>query len=299
MGQQGAGRGDGAAAHRGQCALDKGSRPAARPVRPRMPVPAYSVGCGLRPVRRQRRGSSSCALWAVLACRWQSASRCSSFASASPRCVNWALRFCSANSRVSASASAASSVSAAARAAFRLSSWVRRLCACAAASRAASRAFGLLAAEGVQRVIGLWGALRLRHLRGQGIQLCSVPGVAVGLGAGSIQCGLCGGKSLPDGQPVAAPAAAPAAAPSCCCTVSSWASVACRAVPASSSAAACRAVRVSSKRASAVSGTVWRTGRAAPGVRVLRAENCSPPSRLSSFGVLGGALLVQRGGFGL
>ncbi len=54
--------------------------------------------------------------------------------------------------------------------------------------------FGLLAAEGVQRVIGRKGALRLRHLRGQGIQLCSVPGVAVALGAGSVQCGLCGGK---------------------------------------------------------------------------------------------------------
>ena len=54
--------------------------------------------------------------------------------------------------------------------------------------------FGLLAAEGVQRVIGCKGALRLRHLRGQGIQLRSVPGVAVGLGASSIQCGLCSGK---------------------------------------------------------------------------------------------------------
>ena len=50
--------------------------------------------------------------------------------------------------------------------------------------------FGLLAAEGVQRVIGRKGALRLRYLRGQGIQLRSVPSVAVGLGAGSIQCGL-------------------------------------------------------------------------------------------------------------
>ena len=54
--------------------------------------------------------------------------------------------------------------------------------------------FGLLAAEGVQRVIGCKGALRLGHLRGQGIQLRSVPGVAAGLGAGGIQCGLCGGK---------------------------------------------------------------------------------------------------------
>ena len=54
--------------------------------------------------------------------------------------------------------------------------------------------FGLLTAEGVQRVIGRKGALRLRHLRGQGIQLRSVPGVAAGLGAGGIQCGLCGGK---------------------------------------------------------------------------------------------------------
>ena len=54
--------------------------------------------------------------------------------------------------------------------------------------------FGLLAAEGVQRVIGRKGALRLRHLRGQGIQLRSVPSVAVGLGAGSVQCGFCGGK---------------------------------------------------------------------------------------------------------
>ena len=54
--------------------------------------------------------------------------------------------------------------------------------------------FGLLTAERVQRVIGCKGALRLRHLRGQGIQLRSVPGVAAGLGAGGIQCGLCGGK---------------------------------------------------------------------------------------------------------
>ena len=44
--------------------------------------------------------------------------------------------------------------------------------------------FGLLAAEGVQRVIGRKGALCLRHLRGQGIQLRSVPGVAVGFGVG-------------------------------------------------------------------------------------------------------------------
>ena len=50
--------------------------------------------------------------------------------------------------------------------------------------------FGLLTAERVQRVIGRKGALRLRYLRGQGIQLRSVPSVAVGLGAGSIQCGL-------------------------------------------------------------------------------------------------------------
>ena len=54
--------------------------------------------------------------------------------------------------------------------------------------------FGLLTAERVQRVIGRKGALRLCHLRGQGIQLRSVPGVAAGLGAGGIQCGLCGGK---------------------------------------------------------------------------------------------------------
>ena len=61
--------------------------------------------------------------------------------------------------------------------------------------------FGLLAAEGVQRVIGRKGALRLRHLCGQGIQLRSVPGVAVGLGAGGVQCGFCGGKlCLPGSQ---------------------------------------------------------------------------------------------------
>ena len=61
--------------------------------------------------------------------------------------------------------------------------------------------FGLLTAEGVQRVIGGKGALRLRHLRGQGIQLRSVPGVAVSFGAGSIQCGFCGGKlCLPGSQ---------------------------------------------------------------------------------------------------
>ena len=61
--------------------------------------------------------------------------------------------------------------------------------------------FGLLAAEGVQCVIGRKGALRLRHLRGQEIQLRSIPGVAVGFGAGSVQCGLCSGKlCLPGGQ---------------------------------------------------------------------------------------------------
>ena len=61
--------------------------------------------------------------------------------------------------------------------------------------------FGLLAAEGVQRVIGRKGALCLRHLRGEGIQLRSVPGVAVGFGAGGVQCGPCGGKlCLPGGQ---------------------------------------------------------------------------------------------------
>ena len=54
--------------------------------------------------------------------------------------------------------------------------------------------FGLLAAEGVQRVIGGKGALRLRHLRGQDIQLRGVPSVAVSFGAGGVQCGLCGGK---------------------------------------------------------------------------------------------------------
>ena len=54
--------------------------------------------------------------------------------------------------------------------------------------------FGLLAAEGVQRVIGRKGALRLRHLRGQGIQLRSVSSVALSFGAGSVQCGFCGGK---------------------------------------------------------------------------------------------------------
>ena len=54
--------------------------------------------------------------------------------------------------------------------------------------------FGLLTAERVQRVIGRKGALRLRHLRSQGIQLCSISGVAVGLGAGGVQCGSCGDK---------------------------------------------------------------------------------------------------------
>ena len=61
--------------------------------------------------------------------------------------------------------------------------------------------FGLLTAERVQRVIGRKGALRLRHLRGQGIQLRSVPGVAVSFGAGGVQCGFCGGKlCLPGSQ---------------------------------------------------------------------------------------------------
>ena len=54
--------------------------------------------------------------------------------------------------------------------------------------------FGLLAADRVQRVIGRKSALRLRYLRGQGVQLRSVPGVTGGFGAGSVQCGPCGGK---------------------------------------------------------------------------------------------------------
>ena len=57
-GAAGRGQGDGYCRTPGRVRPRSGSRPAVRPVRPRMPVPAYSAGCGLRPVRRQRRGSS-------------------------------------------------------------------------------------------------------------------------------------------------------------------------------------------------------------------------------------------------
>ena len=158
--------------------------------------------------------------------------------------------------------------------------------------------FGLLAAEGVQCVIGRKGALRLRYLRGQGIQLRSISGVAVGFGAGSVQCGLCGGKlCLPGSQLLRQPLRL------CGGTqlllyfiqlrfggVQGGASFfQRRSLPCGQS------VQQSKRR---FRYSLSAQGAQRLGVWVLRAE-LQPAQQAVQSGVLGGALLVQRGGFGL
>ena len=157
---------------------------------------------------------------------------------------------------------------------------------------------GLLAAEGVQRVIGCKGALRLGHLRGQGIQLRSISGVAVGFGAGSIQCGLCGGKlCLTGSQLLRQPLRLRGSTQLLLHRVQlGFGGVQGgagffqrRSLPGS------QGVQQGKRR--------FRHGLGAQGaqrlgVRVLRAE-LQPAQQAVQFGVLGGALLVQRGCFGL
>ena len=158
--------------------------------------------------------------------------------------------------------------------------------------------FGLLTAERVQRVIGRKGALRLRHLRGQGIQLHSVPGVAVGFGAGSIQCGLCGGKLCLTGsqllrQPLRLCGGTQLLLYRVQLGFGSLQGGAgffqrCR-LPGS------QGVQQGKRR---FRYSLGAQGAQRLGVRVLRAE-LQPAQQTVQFGVLGGALLVQRGCFGL
>ena len=158
--------------------------------------------------------------------------------------------------------------------------------------------FGLLTAERVQRVIGRKGALRLRHLRGQGIQLCSVPGVAVGLGASSIQCGLCGGKlCLTGSQLLRQPLRLCGGTQLLLYRVQlSFGGLQggagffqrCR-LPGS------QGIQQGQRR---FRYSLGAQGTQRLGVRVLRAE-LQPAQQAVQLGVLGGALLVQRGCFGL
>ena len=208
---------------------------------------------------RQRRIGSP-APWAV----WPVAGSPQSAVPALPalrRAVNWALRFAAPTAGVSASASAASSASAAVRAAFRLSNWVRRLCACAAASRAASR-FGLLARRCPAHHRPA-GALRPALPAQSGHQLRSVYRRGIQLQRSRRQCGFCGGElCLPGGQLLRQPAAlcggAAAAVP---CPAGSYGSAGrCRLLPALPPA---RAVRPSARQAP-FPVQFGRTGRAAP-----------------------------------
>ena len=158
--------------------------------------------------------------------------------------------------------------------------------------------FGLLAAEGVQCVIGCKGALRLRHLRGEGIQLRSVPGVAVGFGAGGVQCGLCGGKlCLPGSQLLRQPLRLCGGTQLLLYRVQlgfgglqggAGFFQRCR-LPGS------QGVQQGKRR---FRYSLGAQGAQRLGVRVLRAE-LQPAQQTVQFGVLGGALLVQRGCFGL
>ena len=158
--------------------------------------------------------------------------------------------------------------------------------------------FGLLAAEGVQRVIGRKGALRLRYLRGQGIQLRSVPGVAVGLGTGSIQCGLCGGKLCLPGSQLLRQALRLCGSTQlplhrvqlCFGGVQGGADFfQRRSLPGS------QGVQQGKRR---FRHSLGAQGAQRLGIRVLRAE-LQPGQQAVQLGVLGGALLVQRGCFGL
>ena len=158
--------------------------------------------------------------------------------------------------------------------------------------------FGLLAAEGVQRVIGRKGALRLRHLRGQGIQLRSVPGVAVGLGAGSIQCGLCGGKLCLTGSQLLRQSLR-----LCGGTQLLLYRVQLGFGGLQGGAGFFQRCRLPGSQGVQQGKRRFRYSLGAQGaqrlgVRVLRAE-LQPAQQAVQFGVLGGALLVQRGCFGL
>ena len=158
--------------------------------------------------------------------------------------------------------------------------------------------FGLLAAEGVQRVIGGKGALRLRHLRGQGIQLHSVPGVAVGFGAGGVQCGLCGGKlCLTGSQLLRQPLRLCGGTQLLLYRVQlgfgglqggAGFFQRCR-LPGS------QGIQQGKRR---FRYSLGAQGAQRLGIRVLRAE-LQPAQQAVQFGILGGALLVQRGCFGL
>ena len=158
--------------------------------------------------------------------------------------------------------------------------------------------FGLLTAEGVQRVIGRKGALRLRHLRGQGIQLHSVPGVAVGLGAGSIQCGLCGGKlCLTGSQLLRQPLRL------CGGTQLLLHRVQLRFGGLQGGADFFQRCRLPGSQGVQQGKRCFRHGLGAQGaqrlgVRVVGGE-LQPAQQAVQLGVLGSALLVQRGCFGL
>ena len=158
--------------------------------------------------------------------------------------------------------------------------------------------FGLLAAEGVQRVIGRKGALRLRHLRGQGIQLRSVPGVAVSFGAGSVQCGLCGGKLCLPGSHLLRQLLR-----LCGGTQLLLYFVQLGFGDVQGGAGFFQRRRLPGGQGVQQSKRRFRHGLGAQGAQrlgvwVLRAE-LQPAQQAIQLGVLSGALLVQRGGFGL
>ena len=158
--------------------------------------------------------------------------------------------------------------------------------------------FGLLTAERVQRVIGRKGALRLRHLRSQGIQLCSISGVAVGLGAGGVQCGLCGDKlCLTGSQLLRQPLRLCGGTQLLLYRVQlgfgglqggAGFFQRCR-LPGS------QGVQQGKRR---FRYSLGAQGAQRLGVRVLRAE-LQPAQQTVQFGILSGTLLVQRGCFGL
>ena len=158
--------------------------------------------------------------------------------------------------------------------------------------------FGLLTAERVQRVIGRKGALRLRHLRSQGIQLCSISGVAVGLGAGGVQCGSCGDKlCLTGSQLLRQPLRLCGGTQLLLYRVQlgfgglqggAGFFQRCR-LPGS------QGVQQGKRR---FRYSLGAQGAQRLGVRVLRAE-LQPAQQTVQFGILSGTLLVQRGCFGL
>ena len=158
--------------------------------------------------------------------------------------------------------------------------------------------FGLLAAEGVQRVIGRKGALRLRHLCSQGIQLRGVPGVAVSFGAGGVQCGFCGGKlCLPGSQLLRQSLRL------CGGTQLLLYFVQMGFGDVQGGAGFFQRCRLPGSQGVQQGKRRFRYGLGAQGTQrfgvwVLRAE-LQPAQQAVQFGVLSGALLVQRGGFGL